>query len=352
MHPECNPEFGPSNREGPALSDSSRSLITKATGNDIATANQLRALAAAELAWVMKQAQGCLGNGEFASSSYADVMAFFDETASNYDSDRENPFWSLGHDLLKHFLKKYITDHFHQSMPLQLFDAGGGTGNWTEYLLATFPQMSSLLFDMNASMLRVAHIKLSIAYHGRCRLVTGNLENLREYPSYAPNLIICLHNVIGMVRNDDLVLRNLHDYLQVGGLAIISACPKYHAVIHNFTYGQLSEVGRVIQVGTAKFKAEMPEMYVYTPDEFRWKLIRAGFSVLNLIGYPVSVHPDAGDTKLLKRSTNFRILRDPILRRALLAQEKVWCENSANAYKATNLLLGICTKLAEDTGSQ
>lgn len=284
------------------------------------------------------------GAHQFEREGYSEVRAFFDEVSEDYDSDLENPYWAFAHDILKFIITKFIGENFSQHQVLKVFDAGAGTGNWSRFVLGLTQNAYVTLFDMNSSMLNRAYSKLATTYKNSIRFVEGNLEILSDYPSQRFNLALCMHNVIGLGRNTDLILRNLCTSLEDNGLAFIMVTNKYHAFNFAQQFLNESEVLRVVVDGTVRFKPDMPEMFCYTPHEFRGVLLRAGFSEVKVLGFPVTVYPSPQDTKLLKRDTLDEQLTNPRARAALLNLEKSLCLHEELAYRGGSSLIAICKK--------
>ncbi len=280
----------------------------------------------------------------FHRSDYGDVSAFFDEASADYDSDQLNPYWSFAHEILKFILTKFIAGHFLNTQSIRVFDAGAGTGNWSKFVLGLNDRVSSILFDMNQNMLGVAHTKIIRLPGSSAKIVEGNLEILSDFPSQPSNLVLCMHNVIGLGRNIPLILRNLYLYLEAGGMAFIMTTNKYHAFNFAIQYRGEDEARRVVSDGTIKFKNDMPEMFCYTPQEFKTLLETAGFEHVTVLGFPVTIYPSVEDTKLLRNETLENSLRNPDARNALLELEKRLCLNPSFAYRAGSSLIAICQK--------
>lgn len=279
------------------------------------------------------------------SSDYGQVDAYFHDVANRYDSDLNNPYWAFSHDLLKHLINTSVKNHFDETDPIHLFDAGGGTGNWSKYVLDNYGNSDAVLFDRNTSMLTVAQQKLR-DHRLSIKYTEGNLEEYGDFPHQKPNLIFCFNCPIGFARDTEKVLENLYQHLETGGLALLTAPNKFHAF--NFvcqTQQDQRELARIALDGTVKFKQEMPEIFCYTPQEFKDMILDAGFADVQVFGYPVTMYPEKGDTKHLKATTINDILHNPIFREQALALEKRLCLNPENAYKGGANLFAIAKKL-------
>ena len=238
---------------------------------------------------------------------------------------------------------KFITEHFRDAGTIRVFDAGAGTGNWSRFVLSLGVGMRGIMFDMNANMLKIAKPKLA-QVDNSVYISEGNLKVLSDFPSQRSNLVLCMHNVIGLARNTEVILRNLCAYLEDDGLAFIMAMNKYHAFNFTRQFRDEAKVMRVVQDGTVKFKDDMPEMFCYTPEEFEKVLRDAGFNKVTVLGFPVTVYPSMQDTKLLRKNTSILQLKDPQARVELLALEKRLCLCTELAYRGGSSLIAICKK--------
>jgi len=283
-------------------------------------------------------------NSKFERSEYSSIINFFNEINEDYDTDLKNPYWAFTHDILKFILVKYIKEHFDESKQIKLFDAGAGTGNWSQFILGLNSYTKGYLFDMNPNMLKIAYPKILKLRNNQTKIIEGNLEVLNNYPSDSCNLIICMHNVIGLGRNTDLIIKNLFSFLEIGGMAFIMAPNKYHAFNFTKKYSDEHEVLRVLKDDTVKFKPDMPEMFCYSPIEFKTILEKAGFNDVTVLGFPVTVYPSITDTKLLKTETLEPQLKNIQSRKILLELEKKLCIRPELAYRGASSLIAVCKK--------
>ena len=319
-------------------------------GNDrdtpsISSLHDLSTLEVAKIEEEMRHFNSSVRNNvNFSRSDYGDVRAFFAEASADYDSDLENPYWSFTHDILKFILNTNIKEHFSSDQEIRVFDAGAGTGNWSKYVLSLNDRISGILFDMNSSMLRKAYPKIGQLTGNRTRIVEGNLENLNEYPSERSNLVLCMHNVIGLGRNSERIIQNIYAYLEEGGLAFLMAINKYHAYSFTSKFCGEAEVARVLRDSTVKFKADMPEMFCYTPLEFKTLISSCGFEQVTVLGYPVTIYPSPEDTKLLRKDTLDARLKNPFERERMLEIEKRLCLSPWLAHRGGSSLIAIAKK--------
>jgi SAM-dependent methyltransferase len=296
------------------------SAILRATNHH----GQIVGLAANEQRWLNSQLNNWIAKdigAHFEKSGYDNVVDFFHEASKDYDSDLENPYWAFSHEILKFILVKFISEHFADGRTVRVFDAGAGTGNWSKFVLGLNIGIRGIMFDMNPYMLKVARTKMRLV-DAYTKIVEGNLENPEDFPSEPSNLVLCMHNVIGLARNTELVLRNLYRYLDANGLAFVMTTNKFHAFNFARRFRSPIEVMRVVKDGTVKFKDDMPEMFCYTPAEFEAILRNAGFEDVTVLGFPVTVYPSSQDTKLLRKVTENAELKNPKTRTALLSLEK------------------------------
>jgi SAM-dependent methyltransferase len=280
-------------------------------------------------------------------STYSEVAAFFDDIARHYDLFLANPYWSFASELLELMLVRILRQHFGDTPSIRFLDAGAGTGTWSSFLLRLGDRIEGVALDLNTAMLNVAHRKLRSAGHEhKVEIVEGNLEHRDAFPSARSNLILCLHNVIGMGRDTDAILRNLVLHLEPGGVAVIMAPNKRHALRFNAKAQNAQEVRRVLTDSTVKFKTDMPEMFCFTSDELRVRLRAAGFDDVEVLGFPVTIHPEPLDPHL-GASAEHALLRDPRARRRLLDLELQLCFDPSLADRAGDGLLAVCKRHAD-----
>lgn len=276
-------------------------------------------------------------NDIFKRSSYKEIIDYFDDHIDFYDSYAINPYWSFSDDLLKYLLKKFIYEQFKNKKKLKIFDAGAGTGNWTKYILDV-QNSSAILFDMNPKMLQVAFKKLRSSQKSRYKIIEGNLEELADYPKEKSDVIICLHSVIGLARDTDKILKNFYSYLDHKGLLILMTPNKYHALSFSKANNNTQEIKRILQDSTVRFKKNMPEMFCYTPEELKQKLLNIGFKIVKVFGFPVTIYPDSKDTNPLRKETTNKILMDKKKRKELFEIEKILSSDHQQAWRGNNLI--------------
>lgn len=281
----------------------------------------------------------------FERSPYSQVMSFFDEGSRCFDRKLdEHLYWSFAHEILMFILRKFITEHFPDPGKIKVFDAGAGTGNWSRFVLSLNDRIQGTMFDMNSNMLRVAHKKLMRLLGNAVRIIEGNLEELSDFPSERANLLLCMHNVIGLARHTEVVLRNLFLHLDEGGIAFIMATNKYHAFNFACRFRSEVEIQRILRDQTVKFKDDMPEMFCYTPQEFRTILLTAGFEEVTVLGFPVTIYPPPVGMTLPQPIAPDTRLSDPASRAFLLEVEKKLCLDPELAYRAGSSLVAVCKK--------
>lgn len=286
-----------------------------------------------------------MGVINFTRSDYSQVTSYFDDIAKDYDSDLDNPYWSFGHEILRYLIFRCMNEHFQEGQKVRLFEAGAGTGIWSQHILSMNEGITGKMFDMNPHMLRKAHEKIRTISGNDVEIVEGNLEDIHTFPHQKPNLIICFHGPIGFARESGTVLKNLYSHLEPGGLALITTPNKMHAF--NFvlkTIGSIYEMARVVIDGTVKFKKDMPEIFCYSPFELKDLLLASGFDDVTVLGYPVTVYPSSKDTNPLQSETSAEELCNPTKRTALLVVEKILCLKPENAYRGGANLFAICKK--------
>jgi hypothetical protein len=74
-----------------------------------------------------------------------EVIEYFAQKADAYDAVIHQPYWVLSDKLLWHFFKDLVLDTLPSDF--RFLDAGGGTGRWTDKILASYPRARGLIYD-------------------------------------------------------------------------------------------------------------------------------------------------------------------------------------------------------------
>jgi S-adenosylmethionine-dependent methyltransferase len=138
----------------------------------------------------------------------------------------------LRHELLVHHLQDYI---FHESMPLEVLDAGGGTGVMTEVMLDFGHKVT--LSDMSSEVLSIAKQKLGENINLDIQHTDIlSLSNKKQF-----DLVIC-HAVLEWLQDPFEVIDKLVDLVKPGGHLSLSFFNHDAQLFGNMLYGNFDYV--------------------------------------------------------------------------------------------------------------
>lgn len=263
----------------------------------------------------------------------AEVRAFFDRRSRVYDPVADRPFWSFSDRVLLELLRRTLLSGLGDGDGLRLLDAGGGTGRWALRLLRELPRATGLLADVSTGMLEVARRKAAGAGVG------GRLELLR-HDLHAPlprrvgrfDVVVCFHNVAGLVADPAALVRRLARATSPGGRVALVLPNLWQAAAKCLREGRPGELRRLARRSSVRYGDGVPEVLVFTPSVARACLLAAGCVDVTVRGFPVTVHPEGEDEELPPR------LREPRLLRRLAPKEADLCMPEEAAARGNNLL--------------
>ncbi len=265
----------------------------------------------------------------------AEVRAFFDRRAAVYDPVADRPYWAFSDRVLLALLRRTLLDGLDPGADLRILDAGGGTGRWTLRLLREFPRATALLADVSPGMLEVARRKAARS-NARDRL------SFLEHDLHEPlprrlgpfDVVLCFHNVAGLVADPSALVRRLVRVAAPGGRLALVLPNLWQAASKSLRDGRPGELARLAARSSVVYGDGVPEVLVFTPSVARACLERAGCVDVSVHGFPVSVHPEGPDEELPAH------LDAPRLLRRLVPREVVLCLPEEAAARG-NCLLAI-----------
>lgn len=274
-----------------------------------------------------------------------ETIAYFDPKAAAYDKTDEQGYWAFSDKLLWHLLRTRALDKLAARKPdFTFLDAGCGTARWSMKLLQAYARCTGTLLDLTPNMLDVSRGKIAAAgYADRAALRLFDLNDLAaasDVPAY--DLAICFHNVLSFVVDPAAVIRALIDRAASGATICLVIPNLYHAASFSAAQGRMEEVRRVLSASAVKFTAEVPEMWVFTPEKIRAVVAQTPARSCEVLGFPVTVYPGFEETQIEGESSACKTLfADQEAVSTLFDMECVLSSQSEAAARGNNLLVLI-----------
>jgi SAM-dependent methyltransferase len=265
------------------------------------------------------------------------VRAFFSRRAPRYDRIADTPFWDFSDRLLWELVQRALPRPRGSSRGagFRFLDAGGGTGRWSVRLLEAFPGSTGVLLDVSPAMLGETRRKAERrGVADRLALVRHDLHDPFPFPrgSEPFDVVLCLHNVAGLVADPGLLLRRLVRATRPGGLLVLVVPNLHQAAWVSLRDGRPAELRRLLSRGCVRYGPGVPEVLCFTPDYLRSLLVRAGCGEVAVHGFPVSVYP------VDPAGTDPGLFGSPRAVRRLVALEAPFCLDEGAAARGNNLL--------------
>lgn len=263
------------------------------------------------------------------------MRAFFSRRAPRYDRIADTPFWEFSDRLLWKLVRGALPCASSRGQRLRFLDAGGGTGRWSVRLLEAFPGATGVLLDVAPAMLEEARRKaLRRKVADRLDLVRHDLHDPFPFPrgSEPFDVVLCLHNVAGLVADPARLLRRLVRATRPGGLLVLVVPNLHQAAWVSLRDGRPAELARLRARGAVRYGPGVPEVLCFTPASLRTLLGRAGCGEVAVHGFPVSVYP------VDPAGSDPGLFRTPRAVRRLVALEAPLCLDEAAAARGNNLL--------------
>ena len=263
----------------------------------------------------------------------AEVRAFFDRRAAVYDPVADRPYWAFSDRVLLALLRRTLLAGLGEGEGLSILDAGGGTGRWALRLLRELPRATALLADVSPGMLEVARRKAALS-GARDRLSLLELDLNAPLPRRLGlfDVVLCFHNVAGLVADPAVLMRRLVRVTAPGGRVALVLPNLWQAASKSLRDGRLGELGHLATRSAVRYADGVPEVLVFTPSVARRCLEKAGCFDVTVRGFPVSVHPEGPGEDLPP------FLDDPRLLRRLVPLETNLCLPGEAAARGNSLL--------------
>ncbi len=267
------------------------------------------------------------------ASRSAEVRAFFDRRAAIYDPVADRPYWAFSDRVLLSLLRRTLLSDLGEGEGLRILDAGGGTGRWALRLLRELPRATAVLADVSPGMLEVACRKAARS-GARDRLALVELDLNAPLPRRLGlfDVVLCFHNVAGLVADPAALMRRLVRVTAPGGSVALVLPNLWQAAAKSLRDGRPGELGRLATQSAVRYGEGVPEVLVFTPSVARRCLEKAGCIDVAVRGFPVSVHPEGPGEDLPG------YLADPRLLRRLVPLETELCLPREAAARGNSLL--------------
>lgn len=240
----------------------------------------------------------------------AEVRAYFDRRASVYDPVADRPYWAFSDRVLLALLRRTLLAGLGKGDGIRIFDAGGGTGRWSLQLLRELPGASALLADVSPGMLEVARRKaIRSGARGRLSFLELDLNSTLPRRLGLFDVVLCFHNVAGLVADPEGLVRRLARVTAPGGRIALVLPNLWQAAAKSLRDGRPGELRRLATRSAVRYGDGVPEVLVFTPSVARRCLERAGCVDVSVRGFPVSVHPEGPDEDLPAHLDDARLLR-------------------------------------------
>jgi len=263
----------------------------------------------------------------------AAVRAFFDRRARVYDPVADRAYWGFSDRVLHELLRATLLDGLGDGEGVRILDAGGGTGRWALRLLRDLPRATAVLADVSPGMLAVARRKSERSgARGRLELLAHDLHAPLPPRLGRFDVVLCFHNVAGLVADPAALVRRLARATSPGGRVALVLPNLWQAAAKALREGRPGELARLARRFSVRYAEGVPEVLVFTPSVARRLLASAGLADASVLGFPVTVHPEGDDEALTPR------LRDPRLLRRLVRAESSFCLDGEAAARGNNLL--------------
>ncbi len=232
----------------------------------------------------------------------AAVRAWFDRRARVYDPVADRPYWDFSDRVLHELLRRALLDGLGEGDGVRVLDAGGGTGRWALRLLRDLPRATALLADVSHGMLDVARRKAERSgARGRLALLAHDLHDPFPRRLGRFDVVLCFHNVAGLVADPAALVRRLARATAPGGRLALVLPNLWQAAAKVLREGRPGEIGRLARHFSVRYREGVPEVLVFTPSVARRLLASAGLIDVSVLGFPVPVHPEGEAEALTSR---------------------------------------------------
>ena len=270
------------------------------------------------------------------------VIAYFNTKADQYDLVDTQPYWVLSDRILWDILTEKLAAVL-ESPSNAILDAGAGTGRWGLRLAAHFSRKVHS-FDISPEMIRVAQ-KKSQKDPSLEESATFEVADIDTFKASRPfEAVLVLHNVLSFVPDPLTSIRSLAAATKRGGLLAAAVGNQYHALYFNIANRRTDQLQTNFKDKEVKFTETMPPMRLFTPEELKLLFREAGFSEVEVLGFPVTIYPSTEETTIKHSNAKLKdLLEDKDVAEEIFSIEKTLSRKEEAAARG-NILLVIARK--------
>lgn len=208
---------------------------------------------------------------------------YHDRVARRYDDVYDTPYWRFYRDLSWRHLLRFLPS----ARPAWAADLGCGTGWFGRRLLRA--GFHVVFLDPSGGMIQAsrAAVETEGARGQETRYVQTDLEHMDELETGSLAFATAQGDPLSFCADPKLALRGLHRVMAPGGVAVLSVDNRIAGVRTVLDEGNLDGALELLRTGRTAWRAQRESeafpMKMFTPDEMKTILDRAGFDTLSCI---------------------------------------------------------------------
>lgn len=208
---------------------------------------------------------------------------YHDRVAKRYDDVYDTPYWRFYRDLSWRHLQRYLPT----ARPGWAADLGCGTGWFGRRLLRA--GFHVVFLDPSGAMIQAsrAAVETEGTRGQETRFAQTDLEHLDELETGSLAFATAQGDPLSFCQDPQLALRGLHRVMAPNGIAVLSVDNRIAGVRTVLEEGNLDEALQLLRTGRTAWRSQRETeafpMKMFTPDELRTILDRAGFDALSCI---------------------------------------------------------------------
>lgn len=208
---------------------------------------------------------------------------YYDDIAHLYDSQYEEPYWTLYHEVLHRLVDSAVESHG------RVLDLGTGTGRWALHFAALGNEVVAV--DRSEEMLAVLKKKAD-EFDVDVKTVCCEAEEL-PFDNDTFDCVVAMGDVTSYSRNHHKMIAEVFRVLRSPGTFLLTVDSAY-AFLHDFlSHAELERAKRFlnnkreVRIGDSQMSRKSFRTHPFFPDELSSSLEEAGFSVVDRAGLVV-----------------------------------------------------------------